>query len=93
MKLKLLLIYLLLSILSAQSSITGSVTRSDNGEPLLGVNVLVQNTFMGTTTGIDGQFIIDQLNPGEYTLVISMELRKPTIHRRGRQSLGGLVDV
>ena len=81
MKIKLLLIYLLLSILSAQSSITGSVTRSDNGEPLLGVNVLVQNTFMGTTTGIDGQFTIDQLNPGEYTLVISMIRFKKYIER------------
>jgi outer membrane cobalamin receptor len=69
---KVIFISFLLSILSAQGSITGSVHRADNGEPLLGVNVLVQNTFMGTTTDIDGQFTIDQLNPGEYTLVISM---------------------
>lgn len=69
---KVILISFLLSILSAQGSITGSVHRADNDEPLLGVNVLVQNTFMGTTTDIDGQFTIDQLNPGEYTLVISM---------------------
>ena len=69
---KVILIFFLLSILSAQGSITGSVHRADNDEPLLGVNVLVQNTFMGTTTDIDGQFTIDQLNPGEYTLVISM---------------------
>ena len=69
---KVILISFLFSILSAQGSITGSVHRADNDEPLLGVNVLVQNTFMGTTTDIDGRFTIDQLNPGEYTLVISM---------------------
>ncbi|MDC0234734.1 TonB-dependent receptor [Candidatus Marinimicrobia bacterium] len=69
---KVILISFLFSILSAQGSITGSIHRADNDEPLLGVNVLVQNTFMGTTTDIDGQFTIDQLNPGEYTLVISM---------------------
>ncbi len=41
---KVILISFLLSILSAQGSITGSVHRADNDEPLLGVNVLVPQT-------------------------------------------------
>ncbi|MBC8345981.1 MAG: TonB-dependent receptor [Candidatus Marinimicrobia bacterium] len=69
---KVILFSLFISILFAQGSISGSVTRADNGDPLLGVNVLVQNTFMGTTTDINGQFVIDQLKSGEYALVISM---------------------
>ena len=69
---KIILIFLFLSLLSAQGSITGSVTRADNGEPLLGVNILVQGTFTGTATNAEGQFKIEPLQPGEYTLFVSM---------------------
>ncbi len=72
MKLKILIIHVLIANLFAQGSITGKITRADSGEPLLGVNILVQNTFTGTTTDSEGQYTIEPLQSGEYTLVISM---------------------
>ena len=37
------------------ATVTGTVTDT-NGEPLIGVNVLVKGTTIGNTTGIDGQY-------------------------------------
>ena len=59
-------------LLSAQpsSSIEGVIKALNKNEPLEGVNVLVKNTTIGTTTGRDGKFRIT--SPGNIdTLVIS----------------------
>ncbi|MEL7118349.1 MAG: SusC/RagA family TonB-linked outer membrane protein [Bacteroidota bacterium] len=58
-----LLCIILLSICTvsasfAQRTITGTVNDSD-GEPLIGVNVLVKNTSIGTTTDFDGKFELE----------------------------------
>ena len=59
-------------LLSAQpsASIEGTIKALNKNEPLEGVNVLVKNTTLGTTTGRDGKFRIT--SPGKIdTLVIS----------------------
>src|SRR5690625_4579870 len=54
----------------AQQQVTGSVTDADTGEPLPGVNILIQGTDTGTTTGLDGSFSLSV--PGsDAVLVIS----------------------
>lgn len=50
-------------------TITGTVTDTDTGDPLIGVNVLVKGTSRGTITDLDGYYAIDA-NEGE-TLVFS----------------------
>ena len=52
--------------------ITGNIFDSKSSSPLYGVNNLVKNTFIGTSTDASGGFIIDNLVEGEYTLLISM---------------------
>src|SRR5690606_32811314 len=52
---------------SAQTTVTGTVTSSEDGEPLPGVNVVVENTTKGTVTGIDGTYSIE-LGPDETSL-------------------------
>jgi TonB-linked SusC/RagA family outer membrane protein len=52
----------------AQSTITGTVTDA-NGEPLIGANVLVENTDRGIVTDLDGNFTLEA-SEGE-VLVIS----------------------
>lgn len=65
-------IFFLFSFLAqAQSSITGKILDKKSKEPLVGATVLIENTKMGTTTNIDGNFQIKNLSPGEYTLKIS----------------------
>ena len=54
---------------SAQYTISGIVTDA-TGDPLIGVNVLVQETLTGTITDIDGTYIID-VSQDPATLVFS----------------------
>lgn len=58
---------LFLANASAQTTVTGTVTSSEDGEPLPGVNVVVENTTKGTVTGIDGTYTIE-LGPDETSL-------------------------
>jgi outer membrane receptor protein involved in Fe transport len=51
--------------------IAGKVIDAQTGEELIGINVLVENTTMGAATGIDGTYIINNIEPGLYSLVFS----------------------
>jgi len=51
--------------------IVGKVTDTQTGEELIGINVLVENTTIGAATGIDGTYIINNIEPGLYSLVFS----------------------
>jgi TonB-linked SusC/RagA family outer membrane protein len=50
--------------------VTGTVVDSTNGEPLPGVNIVVQGTQQGTTTGGQGTYTLD-VQPGSYVLEAS----------------------
>ncbi|MCD7848453.1 MAG: TonB-dependent receptor [Parabacteroides sp.] len=52
-----------------QSSVIKGVVKDSNGEPLLGVNVLVKGTTIGAVTDIDGNFSFEA--PSGCTLVVS----------------------
>jgi len=68
------LFFLFLAELCSQDfgQVVGRVIDANTGEPLVGVNILIQNTFMGTSTDNNGQFVLSDLKPEKYTLVISM---------------------
>ncbi|GAK89578.1 ferrichrome-iron receptor [Nonlabens ulvanivorans] len=53
-----------------QASITGEVTDSNN-TPLLGVNIFLKNTTKGVQSDVDGQFKIEEIEDGNYTLILS----------------------
>lgn len=55
---------------NAQTTVTGKVTDS-TGEGLLGVNVLVDGTVLGTITDINGEFSLTVQSAPPFTLVIS----------------------
>ncbi len=44
------------SLALAQTAISGTLTDGDNGEPLIGANVLVVGTDVGTATDFDGKY-------------------------------------
>ncbi|MBN2807839.1 MAG: TonB-dependent receptor, partial [Prolixibacteraceae bacterium] len=54
----------------AQQTLTGTVTDSETGETLIGANILVKGTSIGTVSDVQGQFAL-QLNEGNYTIVFS----------------------
>lgn len=65
---------LLLGILFGQdgSPISGKVIDAKSNEFLYGVNILVKNTYIGTSTDKSGEFIIEGLADRPYELIISM---------------------
>ncbi|MBY5957287.1 TonB-dependent receptor [Membranicola marinus] len=68
-------VFLLLMIgagtLSAQTIIRGKIVDAQDGEPLIGANVRIENTEVGTVTDWDGVFRLEtELNP-PLTLILS----------------------
>ena len=61
MKLNAVLLFLLTSVsLMAQRTITGTVLDAENGEPLIGAEVYLESDInTGTTTDVDGKFVLD----------------------------------
>ena len=51
--------------------IAGTIKDSQTGEPLIGVNVLVDGTSMGAATNLDGNYAILNVPPGTYSLTAS----------------------
>ena len=70
---KLLLVFSMVlfmaSTMLAQRTITGAVSDND-GEPLIGANILVKGTTTGTVTDFDGKYSID-VPEGSNTVVVS----------------------
>ena len=48
--------FLSLGMAMAQIRVSGTVTSSDDGEPVVGASILVQGTKTGTVTDVDGNF-------------------------------------
>ncbi len=68
----LLFVILLSSWVSAQNgTIKGRVFEAGNNEPVPFANVLLQNTSLGGTTDIDGNFEINGLEPELYNIEVS----------------------
>ncbi|MEX0599916.1 MAG: carboxypeptidase-like regulatory domain-containing protein, partial [Rhodothermales bacterium] len=65
--LSLLVLCLVGSPVFAQSGkISGQVTDAATGDPLPGVNVVIDGTTQGTSTGADGYYSIINVRPGTY---------------------------
>ncbi|MCX7611748.1 MAG: carboxypeptidase-like regulatory domain-containing protein [Ignavibacterium sp.] len=54
-----------------KGTIIGTVLDSQNGEAIVGANVLIENTTIGAATDLEGNFRIENVNPGSYNLIIS----------------------
>lgn len=91
-------IFLLVSIFSSvflsaqQGSILGTVV-DEKGDPLIGANVYLEGTILGSATDADGTFVILNVPPGDFTLTISMIGYKPfssrvTISENEHKKLG-----
>ena len=52
-------------------TIKGAITDRETREPLIGANIRLEDRLVGSATDFDGQFTIEQLPVGSYTLVVS----------------------
>jgi len=67
-------VFLLLGLtlnLAAQGNakITGTVLDAFTGEPLIGTNVAIQGTSMGTSTDLDGKYTLSNIPAGTQTII------------------------
>jgi outer membrane receptor for ferrienterochelin and colicin len=60
-----------LLIAGVTGKISGVVKDKNSGQPLPGVNILVEYAQLGAATDNDGVFIILQVPPGKYALIVS----------------------
>ncbi len=67
-----LLLSIAISISSlAQSNLTGTVTDAENGNPLIGANVVIKELQRGISTNPEGKFEFENIEPGDYILIAS----------------------
>ncbi len=52
-------------------SVAGTVVDAETGESLIGANVILQGTSVGSTTDLDGRYVIRNVESGRYDLVFS----------------------
>lgn len=75
--------FLLYKESATKGTIRGTVKDSQTSEPLSGCNILLQPTGKSTTTAINGYYVFDNLDPGEYFLSIT----KSNYHSNSRSNV------
>lgn len=58
------------SVFSQKGSITGTILDERN-DPMIGANIIIENTKIGSVTDFNGKFTIQNIDPGKYTVIIS----------------------
>ena len=71
---RLLFILFISNLLVAQTAgkITGTIKDAETNEVLIGVNIIVDGTYSGAATDIDGTYYILNVKPGTYSLTVNM---------------------
>lgn len=54
-----------------QFSVKGKVIDAETNKAIPGVSVYINNSFLGTSTDVNGEFILSSIPPGAYRLVFS----------------------
>ena len=77
-------------LIFAQSSgkIAGVVKDKQTGEPLAGVNIVLQNTMLGATTDVDGYYVILNVPVGTYNIEASYVGYRKVVVKNIRVSAG-----
>lgn len=57
---------------NARGKISGKIFDSETTEPLIGVNVLIDGTEIGTTTDLMGDYFLANIPVGTYSITVSM---------------------
>ncbi len=66
-----LLFFAVSSALAQTGRIRGRVTDAETGEPLVGANVIIQGTLLGSATDANGEYLISNVPVGKQTIEVS----------------------
>jgi len=87
------ILILVTNIGRAQLSVHGMVTDKKSGEPLIGVNVQVEELNRGAITNIDGHYVLDNLPKGELIIRFSYVGFKTTYKKVFTANRAVLLDL
>ena len=90
MRFFLIILFLITQSFAQSTIISGFISDSSSGEALIGANVILQETGQGMATDINGYYIIQDIVPGNYVLMVSyvgFRLRKEKLSISDRQSI------
>ena len=63
---------LITTLVSAQTgSVRGFVYDKETGEPMMLTNVMLENTQIGTTTDVNGYFVLSKIKTGNYSIKVT----------------------
>ena len=71
MRFILIFLFLITQSVAQSTMISGFISDSSSGEALIGANVILQETGQGMATDINGYYIIQDIVPGNYVLMVS----------------------
>ncbi|MBA4250641.1 MAG: hypothetical protein C0425_05100 [Chlorobiaceae bacterium] len=54
-----------------KGTLVGRITDKANNDGLIGVNIILKGTYHGASSNFDGDFKIENINPGTYTIEVS----------------------
>jgi outer membrane receptor protein involved in Fe transport len=64
-------VLLIVNLSASTGKLSGIVKDQSTGEPLIGVNILINGTFLGGSTDEDGYYVILNVPAGKYTVVFN----------------------
>ena len=68
--LKIILVIILFTTgFAGSSTITGKITDSQSGEPLIGANIMLSGTMLGSATNENGDYLISDVPIGSFTIM------------------------
>jgi len=73
--------------------LAGKVVDRDTGEPLPGVNVIIEGTTLGAATDLDGNYIVLRIPPGVYSVRAQMIGYQPVVVNNVRISIDKTTTV
>ena len=73
-------------IAMAQSTVTGVVTSSEDGEPVIGATVKVKGSAEGTATNVDGEFKLN-VKPGTELIITYIGMQPKTVKASGNMRI------
>ena len=57
---------------NSKGKVSGTAVDAETGDPLIGANIYLENTSMGSASDLDGNFLIMGVPAGNYTLIVSV---------------------
>ena len=87
------ILILLCAAIQVSAQVSGTVTSSDDGQPVPGVSVLVKGTNRGTTTNASGTFVINTQSGDQFLQFSSVGFVAQEVAIQGRSRVDVVLEV